>query len=264
MWKTSLYNTPKTTIELRDIVGSGVDIWDFEIPLDGFQTNGVPDHKFHEDFKKQFNDHFWFREIGFETVGRFKHYLRTRVLEIMPYYNDLYNSFIIMKGIEDPFGNVNITETFSETSTGSSSGTSSGSGKTTNTASDTSQSTGSSTGSTTGSTFGTEYSSDTPQGEITYIERYMTNAKKNDAGNSSIDESNTESGSESASESESNSESSTDSSATSESEITRTTTRKGNHGVNTYAHDMIEYRDMLVNIYDRMFKDLNHLFLGVF
>lgn len=244
MWKTSLYNTTRTTVELRDIVGSGVDIWDFEIPLDGMQTNGVPDHKFHEDFKKQFNDHFWFREIGFETVGRFKHYLRSRVLEIMPYYNDLYNSFIIMKGIEDPFGNVNMTETFSEISKGSSEGTSSGNGKTTSTAN----------GSSTGSTFGTEISSDTPQGEISNIERYMTNAKKNDNGHDSIDESN----------SESNSESSSDTSASSESEITRTTTRKGNHGVNTYAHDMKEYRDILVNIYARMFNDLNHLFLGVY
>lgn len=256
MWKTSLYNTPKTTIELREIIESGVDIWDFEFPVGGFNTNQIRPVEFMLDFKKRFEDHFWFRQIGFETVGRFKHYLKTKVCEIMPYYYDLYNSAEIMKDIEDPFGNVNITETFSEISKGSSQGTSTGAGKTTNTASENSQSNGSSNS----STFGTEISSDTPQGEISNIERFMTNAKKNDNGHDSIDEH----ASESSSESESNSESSSDSSASSENEITRTINRKGNHGVNTYAHDMLEYRQILFNIYDMMFKDLNCLFLGVY
>lgn len=36
--------------------------------------------------------HYYTREIGLETVGLWKHFLRTRMGEIMPYYNQLYKS----------------------------------------------------------------------------------------------------------------------------------------------------------------------------
>ena len=36
--------------------------------------------------------HYYFREIGLETAALFKHFLRTRMGEIMPYYNQLYRS----------------------------------------------------------------------------------------------------------------------------------------------------------------------------
>lgn len=39
--------------------------------------------------------HYWMREIGAETVGLWLHWLRTRMNEIMPYYNQLYKSALI-------------------------------------------------------------------------------------------------------------------------------------------------------------------------
>lgn len=36
--------------------------------------------------------HYLSREIGFETVGRWKMFLETRLFEIMPYYNQLYTT----------------------------------------------------------------------------------------------------------------------------------------------------------------------------
>ena len=39
--------------------------------------------------------HFWLREIGFETWGQFKWYLDMKMCEIMPYYNQLYESELI-------------------------------------------------------------------------------------------------------------------------------------------------------------------------
>lgn len=36
--------------------------------------------------------HFYMREIGFETVGMWKFRLQNKMLEIMPYYNELYKS----------------------------------------------------------------------------------------------------------------------------------------------------------------------------
>ena len=37
-------------------------------------------------------DHFYFREIGFETAAQFRFYMRRTMNEIMPYYNQLYKS----------------------------------------------------------------------------------------------------------------------------------------------------------------------------
>ena len=50
--------------------------------------------------------HYYQREIGFETVGLWKHYLNTKLKEIMPYYNQLYASELLKY---DPLQNVNNT-----------------------------------------------------------------------------------------------------------------------------------------------------------
>lgn len=38
---------------------------------------------------------YWYREIGFETWGQFRWYLRAKMHEIMPYYNQLYESELL-------------------------------------------------------------------------------------------------------------------------------------------------------------------------
>lgn len=51
---------------------------------------------FDESYRVKLNDkiidHFYFREIGFETAAQFAWYLRRTMNEIMPYYNQLYLS----------------------------------------------------------------------------------------------------------------------------------------------------------------------------
>lgn len=51
--------------------------------------------------------HYYFNEIGFETVAQWKHFLITKMREIMPYYNGLYES-ADMKF--NPFDDVNFTK----------------------------------------------------------------------------------------------------------------------------------------------------------
>lgn len=54
---------------------------------------------FDEEYRKGLNDkiidHFYFREIGFETAALFAWYMRRTMNEIMPYYNQLYESELI-------------------------------------------------------------------------------------------------------------------------------------------------------------------------
>ncbi len=84
-------------------------------------------------------DHYYMREIGYETIGLFKHYTKVYMREIMERYLPLIYSNSINY---DPLVNVDYTETFTRNITGSGESTS------TNTAS------------------GLSVNSDTPQGQI--------------------------------------------------------------------------------------------------
>lgn len=65
---------------------------------------------FDESYRAQLNDkiirHFYFREIGFETLAQFRWYVRNTMFENMPYFNQLYNSLNL---ITDPITNQKYT-----------------------------------------------------------------------------------------------------------------------------------------------------------
>lgn len=65
---------------------------------------------FEEDYRQSLCEkiirHFYTQEIGYETVALWHLKLKTKMLEIMPYYNQLYNS---AKLDFDPFNDVDIT-----------------------------------------------------------------------------------------------------------------------------------------------------------
>lgn len=84
-------------------------------------------------------NHYKYREIGFETVGRFLDELQITMEEIMPIYNERYKTIEIMADIPNPFDNVDITETYDETRSDQASGSGSGSSTTTSTGKDTSE-----------------------------------------------------------------------------------------------------------------------------
>lgn len=220
MYQLNYYNT-EVTVELGCIVEQGVDIWDFDYPS-----------YYKGDAKKAFEqkviDHYYFRQIGQETVGRFLKCFRSRINDIMPYYLQLYKSQEIMDAIEDPFGNIDIVETFEQTSTGTSNATNTG------------------TSSGASSNDFTHKFSNTPQQSISNVELFMSEA--------SIDKTTVQD--------ESNSNLS--STGTSSGTVQHTFTKKGNQGVNTYAHDMKEFRETFLNIDLMIIEDLNDLFLKVY
>lgn len=75
------------TIELYKLLEMG-----FKLPLDDYPI-------FDEAHRATLNDkiiaHYYFREIGQETPSRFSFNLRRKMNEIMPYYNQLYESEMI-------------------------------------------------------------------------------------------------------------------------------------------------------------------------
>lgn len=71
------------------------------------------DFEIKKKFEQKFIDRYMFNEIGFETVARFKHYLKTTLNEIAPYYKQLYESEMRVKDI-DFLLNKDYTETFTK------------------------------------------------------------------------------------------------------------------------------------------------------
>lgn len=98
------------------------------------------------------------RQIGFETFGRFRYELNTRMREIMPYYVELYKT---TQFEYNPIENYNMTEGSEEDVT--------------------------SKGTTEGNTL--EKMSDTPQNEVTNIDNYMSSASKHEGVSSTEGES---------------------------------------------------------------------------
>ena len=62
-------------------------VFDFEYPIFDVEYKPV--------LEKKILKHFYTREIGFETYGRWKLALDAKMNEIMPYYNQLYSSELI-------------------------------------------------------------------------------------------------------------------------------------------------------------------------
>ena len=93
----------KYTVELRWIIENELSNMGYPAKLDLahwpelYQYLGLDDYPiFDEQYRVTLNNkilrHFYVREIGFETWYLFRHYLKTRMHEIMPYYNQLYLS----------------------------------------------------------------------------------------------------------------------------------------------------------------------------
>lgn len=229
MWKTSMYDTTKVTIELRDIVDNGTDIWNFDYPS---YYEGEDKTK----FEQKVIDHYYLRQIGQETVGRFLHCFRTRIREIMPRYLEMYKTVELMNNLDNPFDNVDIVETFEEESTG------------TSTSSSTAYNVGISSTETTENL--KHIFSDTPQNTIINIENHMTEATKDDRIGVNTGKTESDTGADSEGESKGTTK--------------HTLTKKGNQGVNTYAHDIIEFRQSIIDVDIMIINDLNDLFLGVY
>ena len=83
----------KYTLELRRIHQTH-KVFDFDYD---FYTN---DETIKYNFEDKFINEYYFNEIGFETIHRFKQRLRTKLNKIMPYYRQLYQTELRSKDID--------------------------------------------------------------------------------------------------------------------------------------------------------------------
>ncbi len=209
-------------------------------------------------------NHYKYREIGFETIGRFLDELEITMCEIMPYYNELFKTVEIMADLPNPFDNVDVIEEFRQNSQTLSTNNTNSSG------SNTSESIGTSSSESEAinETLSKNIHTNTPQNTVSIPAENMdsvqyasdvswnkgTGTDSNMISNTSSDETTNISESDSHSEGHSSSETS------------HTYTKKGNQGVNTYAHDMNEFRTSIIDIMDQIIQDqrINELFMCIY
>lgn len=175
-------------------------------------------------------DHYYMREIGFETPALFQHYAKVYMQEIMErQLPKIYSNFLEY----DPLSNVDFTETYTREIEG------------------TNESEGTSNSNSSNSASGLNVNSDTPQGQI------------NKEGILSGDyASNTN-----ASETASSIEDSTNTNSSGKSNTIETFTRhqEGDNGVIITNQRLVkEYREIIVAIDEEIIKELNKLFMGLY
>lgn len=144
---------------IEDIISSSKNkIFDFNYP--------IFDETYRDILETKILKHFYTREIGEETIGLWKLRLNTRLNEIMPFYNKLYNSELLEF---NPLYTANFTTTRDINGTNN------------RTENETIKDTNSGNGSVTRNGVNWNLYNDTPQGSVQNIENgtYLTNATKN-------------------------------------------------------------------------------------
>ncbi len=209
-----LYNLLKNP-RVKALIDNAMSEYPMYVPENPVTFTVIPTR---QELNKMILDHFKYREIAFETVGRFIDELRTTMNEIMPFYYQLYKTEDVMNGLEDIFGNLDVIESFSETN------------------STTGNATSSATSSASSQSNDKNVSSDTPQDQLGLTNMQIDSVSY--ANNINWGKVNSSSSGEDSGSSQ------TSASGT----IQHTLTRKGNQGVNTYAHDMGELRNIFMNI----------------
>ena len=232
------------------------NIFDFDYP--------IFDNSYKQTIETKILKHYYTREIGSETVGLWRLWLDRRMNEIMPYFNQLYESARLEF---QPFYDVDYTRSGTDaedmSESGQSSSTNSGSDVTTTTGNQSGTSNATNTGRSNGNSW--DYYSDTPQGSVQNIENktYLTNARNNTDEVSS-------SGSATETTSGTNNETSTlahghkindTDSRTRDTDREHTETVRGKMGGASYSAMLKEYRETFLNIDMQVIEALSDLFM---
>lgn len=246
----------------KSLIDKALSTYPMYIPSNPFTYSVIPTR---DELNNKILNHYKYREIGFETIGRFIDELEITMNEIMPYYYSLYKSADVLNGIDDPFGNVDIVETFEEETSGTSKGTTTDNSKgKTNSTANTSSTTNSEVDSKNRS-----IKSDTPQTTISNIDLEVGTSNLH-ASEVNFNNDNSNSKATNEGNDTTNSESEQENTGTSNEERTgltkHTMTKVGNQGVNTYAHDLKELRETFLNIERQIINDerLSELFMLVY
>ena len=191
-----------------------------------------------EKLARKIVDHYYVPEIGFETIGLFKHYAKVYMQEIMERKLPIIYSQYLKY---DPLSNVDFTETYTREIVGNTNMQSNGRAS--------SNSNSNSSGS------GLQVNSDTPQGEISKQNilngTYATSTSANESSNNSLINDITQN-------------QGTSNGSSNQKEIF-TRHEEGDNGVIITNQRLVkEYREIISAVDEDIIKELNKLFMGLY
>lgn len=243
-------------------------IFNFEWP--------IFDEEYRVPLEKKILRYFYTREIGCETYGHWKLMLQNKLCEIMPYYNQLYKSELLMAGV-NPLNDVDYTKTgnrtddSADTRTTESSGTGNTEVKSTNKVVRSATDSGTNEAVVSGNQGHVRKYSDTPQGALSGVESgtYLTEAEVNTDTDNSTTTTTTNNKENATDQTDSNGTSKNTTSETTNSRGTTNNTAEylervtGKMGGTSYAKLLRELRESFLNIDALVLKDLGTLFMNI-
>lgn len=225
--------------KIDDVIANSIDkIFDFDFP--------IFDESYRSILETKIVRHYYTREIGFETVALWKHFLNMRINEIMPYYNKLYKSELLEF---NPLYNVKYDITHKGATSGTNTDIDNG---TINENIDDNRNTDRNWRDNSMDKY-----SDTPQGSVKNLENntYLTSARQV-----------TRDGSENNGDNyERDRDVKTNNTRNGKFDNTDEYLRhvEGNNGSRTFSELLMQYRDSFLNIDMMVIGELNDLFMGV-
>lgn len=273
----------------QKITGAIPAIFNFSFP--------IWEETYRQTLEYKILQHYYMREIGFETVGLWKFYLQRALTEKMPYFNDLYQTVSQDYDFLSPY---NVVETITREVTGEGTSRDNTQQDMTGTTGDTTEGTTKQTASNSRDISGTIDNTETREGEDSGSRNNFTlnsdlpqtevTNPQIDYGSSSIKVTDSDSRNTSGSVTGKQTEARTDAfeetvagenkqtvSGSNENHLTGssnsgyndtrneniTNTRKGNPGNKSYSELIQEYREALINIDMLVIESLNNLFFGL-
>lgn len=236
------------------IENSRSKIFDFDFP--------IFDENYRSVLETKIIKHYYTREIGFETVALWKHFLGVRMNEIMPKYNKLYEA---EKLSFDPFANMDYTETYKGSGQGKNKDVDSGTTTDTNNGRMSEDISDRRKADNEHNSDTMDKYADTPQGGLNDLreDRYLTNARQTEV--SSTDD-NTETYTRDRGVTTNNTNNGSFN-TTKNGEYSNTDEYlkhiKGYNGGKTFSEMFIEYRNSFISIDLMVIDELNDLFMGV-
>lgn len=243
-------------------------IFDFEWP--------IFDEEYRVPLEKKILRYFYTREIGCETYGHWKLMLQNKLCEIMPYYNQLYKSELLMAGV-NPLNDVDYTKTGNRTDDGADTRTTESSGtgntevKSTNKVVRSATDSGTNEAVVSGNQGHVRKYSDTPQGALSGVESgtYLTEAEVNTDTDNTTTTTTTSNKEDTTDQTDSSGTSKNTTSETTNSRGTTNNTAEylervtGKMGGTSYAKLLRELRESFLNIDGLVLKDLGMLFMNI-
>lgn len=263
------YDSSQGFTKIDEILDKAVPtVFDFDWP--------VFDEDYRVPLEKKILRYFYTREIGCETYGLWKLMLQNRLCEIMPYYNQLYKSELLMAGI-DPLTDVNYTKSGNRKDEGADTRTTEreGTDNTESQATSTDTRSGENSGRDSTSVYGNQTHikkySDTPQGTLNGVENatYLTEAEFNTDSNDTNTTITTSSTEKSSNTVESNETVKNTTTGNESSKGTSNNTAEylekvtGKMPGASYARMLSELRKSFLNIDQSILNDLSMLFMNI-